>query len=53
MPNTGEFTIDDISRTVEIAIEDSRVAFVFILILQETNIVYLTLAKFSRTYGQS
>ena len=29
IPNTGEFTMLDINRTVEIAIDESRVAFVF------------------------
>jgi hypothetical protein len=33
MPKTGAFTIEDIRRTVDIAIEVSRVAFVFILTL--------------------
>jgi len=52
MPNTGEFTIDDIRRTVDIAIEVSRVAFVFILILQLANIVYITVATILGIYGQ-
>src|SRR5713226_7917701 len=33
MPKTGAFTIEDIRRTVDIAIEVSRLAFVFILVL--------------------
>jgi len=53
MPNTGEFTIEDISRTVDIAIEVSRVAFVFILVLQETNIIYLTVATIHQSYARS
>jgi ABC-type Na+ transport system ATPase subunit NatA len=53
MPNTGELTIDDIRRTVDTAIEVSRVAFVFILVLQETNIIYLTVATICQSYARS
>jgi hypothetical protein len=34
VPKTGALSIEDIRRTVDIAIEVRRVAFVFILILQ-------------------
>jgi len=34
VPKTGTFSMEDIRRTVDIAIEVSRVAFVFILILR-------------------
>jgi hypothetical protein len=33
LPKTGAFTIEDIRRTVDIAIEVSRLALVFILVL--------------------
>jgi hypothetical protein len=36
LPKTGAFTIEDIRRTVDIAIEVSRVTFVFILVLHST-----------------
>jgi hypothetical protein len=36
MPKTGAFTNEDTRRTVDIAIEVSRVTFVFILVLHST-----------------